>query len=284
MDELRVSHSNSGVAYRRLTPSKPGRQTAFLLLHGIPGSGLAWASVADHLSNDFDVIVPDLLGFGASDRPSGLHEIHAAGQALALGKLVDELHLDRVIVAGHDFGGPVALALHRQRADLVVGLALLATNAFADTPIPFPLSTVTWPVAGRAFSKLIFSRPSLAMMLRSGVGRPRVRLDTSIYIGDRAQRKAIGTIFYGSLTNLEALYRPVEDELHSLTKPTTVSWGDRDPFFGLEQGERTAAAVHTTLKIYPCAGHFLPEERPTDIAIELAALAARTESTGRNQR
>lgn len=159
---------------------------------------------------------------------------------------------------------------------MIAGLALLATNAFTDTPIPFPLSTVTWPVIGRGFSRVLFSGPSLAMMLRSGVGRPRVRLDTSTHLGDQRQRRAIRTIFYGSLTNLSTLYRPIEDELRNITVPTTVSWGDRDPFFGVEQGERTAAAVGTELKVYANAGHFLPEERPGDVARDLAALTAAT--------
>jgi haloalkane dehalogenase len=263
------------MAYRRTASS--GGPTA-VLVHGIPGSGAAWSQVASHLADRFDVIVPDLLGFGGSARPTGLADLHAQSQARALSGLLDELPLEGVIVAGHDFGGPVALALHAQRPDLVAAVALLATNAFTDTPIPFPLSTVTWPLVGRAFSRVVFSSASQAMMLRFGVGRPRIRLDASTHLGDRSQRRAIRTIFSGSLTNLAELYRPIEDGLHRIAIPVMVAWGDRDPFFSIDQGQRTAAAVGAELQVYQGAGHFLPEERPAEVADDLALLAAAIET------
>jgi pimeloyl-ACP methyl ester carboxylesterase len=50
--------------------------------------------------------------------------------------------------------------------------------------------------------------------------------------------------------------------------------GDRDPFFSVEQGERTAAAARASFSLYPDAGHFLPQERPTEVAADLNALIA----------
>ena len=52
-----------------------------------------------------------------------------------------------------------------------------------------------------------------------------------------------------------------------------VGWGDRDPFFPLEQGERTAAAANARLHVFRGAGHFLPHERPAEVAREIAAFA-----------
>ena len=245
---------------------------AVLLLHGIPGSGAAWRPVAAHLSGDFNVVVPDLLGFGGSARPAALRALHAAGQAAAIGQLLDELGTGPVVVVGHDFGGPVALTLLSQRPDQVRGLGLLAANTFTDTPIPFPLSAVTWPVVGQISAAVLFSRPALAMMLSSGVGRPRCRLADADYVGDRRQQRAIRTIFRGSLTRLAELYRPIQDQLDRVDVPTFVGWGDRDPFFSVAHGERTAAAVGAPLRIYADAGHFLPAERPVDVAADIASL------------
>ncbi|WP_326830092.1 hypothetical protein OIE13_13605 [Streptosporangium sp. NBC_01810] len=42
----------------------------------------------------------------------------------------------------------MALILTAQRSSRVTRLALLATNTFVDTPIPPPLSMVTWPLLG----------------------------------------------------------------------------------------------------------------------------------------
>lgn len=114
------------------------------------------------------------------------------------------------------------------------------------------------------------------MMLRTGAGRPRPALDEAAYLGDADQLRSIGTIFGGSLCALNELYRPVEAQLARVDVPVLVGWGDSDPFFPVAQGERTAAALGTTLRIYPGAGHFLPEERPDDVASDIARLVALT--------
>jgi pimeloyl-ACP methyl ester carboxylesterase len=219
------------------------------------------------------VVIPDLLGFGNSHRPRELHQLHATAQAAAVELLLDELRCSEATVVGHDFGGPVALLLARSRPDLVARLALFATNAFTDIPVPFPLSTIKLPLVGRLAAALLFSAPSLRLMLRVGVGQPSVRLDAAAYIGDEDQRHAIGTIFDGSLRHLSELYAPIEAALGALRIPTHVGWGDRDPFFSVERGRRTATALNATFEILPQAGHFLPEERPTEVAAAIRSLA-----------
>lgn len=237
--------------------------TRVVLLHGIPGSAGSWGGVTQALGGAADVVIPDLLGFGASPRSTALEDLHAHAQARAVASMLDELGGEPAVVVGHDFGGPIALTLMAQRPDLVSGLGLLATNTFADTPIPFPLSTVLWPVVGGATARLLFSRPSLMLMARTGES-----------LGDAAQVRAVRTIFEGSLRRLRALYAPVEAALSQVSVPAFVGWGERDPFFPVAQGERTAAAVGVPLRRYPGAGHFLPQERPDEVASDVAALLA----------
>lgn len=269
MSHVEMRRSASGIGYHRAGTGPP-----LVLLHGIPGSAQTWLPVADRLFTSFDVIVADLLGFGGSSRPKpGIAGLHAAAQAVAVDALLRELQLGPAMVVGHDFGGPTALLLHALRPSALSGIGLLATNAFTDTPIPFPLSMVTWPVFGTPARRALFSAVSLRMMLRQGRGPGSPVLDPREHLGDRDQRRAIATIFAGSLTNLAALYGPVEDELSRLSVPVFVGWGDSDPFFPLAQGERTAAAVGAELRVYRGAGHFLPQERPADVAADIAALA-----------
>jgi pimeloyl-ACP methyl ester carboxylesterase len=244
-----------------------------VLLHGIPGSSASWQAVRELLAPDHDVVTPDLLGFGRSERPPDLAQLHATAQAAAVGLLLDELGYGEVTVAGHDFGGPVALLLARSRPDLVARLALFATNAFTDTPVPFPLSTIKLPLVGRLAAAMLFSAPSLRLMLRAGVGQPHIRLDAAAHLGDPNQQHAIRTLFDGSLRHLSELYAPVEAALGALRIPTHVGWGDRDPFFSVEQGRRTATALKATFELLPQAGHFLPQERPDQVAAGIRSLA-----------
>lgn len=269
MWDERVQVSESGISYHRA-----GRGPSVLLLHGIPGSARSWEAVAATLPAELDVIIPDLLGFGESARPTRFEALHAAAQATAIDALLTELAIPRATVIGHDFGGPVALALARRRPALIEALGLLATNVFPDTPIPFPLSTILLPGIGGVARRALFSKASLVMMLKRGVGKGSTAPDASTYIGDREQQHAIAAIFSGSLTHLEELYRPVAEQLHAMEAPAFVAWGDHDPFFSVAQGERTAQAARTQLRLYPGAGHFLPHERPDAVAADIVQLVA----------
>ena len=265
-----MRRSSNGMAYRRA-----GDGPMVVLLHGIPGQGRSWERVQAALNGEFDVVVPDLIGFGDSERPSRptMENVGPAAQTGSLAALLDELAVRHAAVVGHDFGAPVGVLLAATRPDLVGGLSLLAGNTFPDTPIPFPLSLTTAPAIGGLFSRLLFSAPSLSLMLRRGVGPGSAPPDAGVYLGDRDQRRTISTLFSGALTSLPELYSPVATALEALEVPVLVGWGDRDPFFPLEQGERTAAAANARLHVFHGAGHFLPHERPAEVARQVAAFA-----------
>jgi pimeloyl-ACP methyl ester carboxylesterase len=262
--------ASNGMACRRA-----GSGPTVVLLHGIPGRGRAWDDVWAALERRFDVIVPDLIGFGDSDRPSRttLDTVGPTAQVSHVAALLDDLGVRRATVVGHDFGAPVSVLLAARRPDLVAGVSILAGNVFPDTPIPFPLSIATAPIIGGVFSRLLFSKPSLMLMLRQGAGPGSAPPDPELYLGDRGQRRSIATIFSGALTGLADVYAPVAAALQELEVPVRVGWGEFDPFFPLREGERVAAAADAHLHVFDGAGHFLPHERPEEVAHEIATLA-----------
>jgi pimeloyl-ACP methyl ester carboxylesterase len=187
--------------------------------------------------------------------------------------VLDAMAAVPAIVVSHDYGAPISVALTARRPQSVSGLVLAAGNLFTDTPIPVPLKLVTWPLIGRLAGRLAFSTPALQMMLSAGMGRPRVPQDRASYLGDAAQRRATRTIFAGALRELADRYAEVEAALPGLRTSTVVLWGDRDPFFGIEQARRAAAALpNATLQVQAGAGHFLPVERPEAFAAAVQQL------------
>jgi pimeloyl-ACP methyl ester carboxylesterase len=267
MEQLELETRHGRLAVRR-----SGEGPAVLLLHGVPGSGAVWGEVADGLADDATVLVPDLLGFGASSKQRDLRSLHAQAQAEALDDALATLGLDGLTVVGHDFGGPVALMLVGRSPWRVARLGLLATNTFSDTPIPFPLSMLEWPLIGRFAGLVLFSRPSLSLMLTVGSGRPPRRLDRATHLGDAEQVRSIRTVFEGSLRNLAQLFTPVQGEFERWHGPAFVAWGDRDPFFPLAQGRRTADVAGVPLTVLQGAGHFLPQERPQEVVAAIRTL------------
>ena len=109
-----------------------GKGTPLLLIHGYPLDHTIWDKVIPLLEKDFDLILPDVRGFGESttiDTPYLMNDI-----ASDLVGLLDHLGVQKVALAGHSMGGYVALAFVRLYPERVVGLALVAAQVLADTP------------------------------------------------------------------------------------------------------------------------------------------------------
>lgn len=256
-----------------ITARVEGSGPAVLLLHGIPGVGAVWGQVARRLSPRYRVVSPDLVGFGESARANDLKALWADAQAAAVLALMDDLRIESAVVVGHDFGGPVAAHLFARARERISGLVLAATNTFGDTPIPFPLSGILLRGVGRLWERMIFSALSLRMMVRQGVGDKGTKLDARLYVGDSDQTRAIRIIFGSALRELASRYDPITEILRRVDVPTRVVWGDRDPFFSVNQAHRTAGLIKgARTTVLSGAGHFLPEENPAEMAAEVEGL------------
>ena len=78
-----------------------------VLLHGLSSSSRIWDMMAPHLAPDFHVIAYDQRGHGLSDKPDGDYSFREVTADLAA--LLRELGLERPIIAGHSWGGNVAV-------------------------------------------------------------------------------------------------------------------------------------------------------------------------------
>src|SRR5512132_4041716 len=108
-----------------------GAGTPLVLLHAFPLDGRMWAPQVEALAGTYQVIVPDLRGFGAA-RDQAVEEAGMDLLADDVARLLDDRGLDRVVLGGLSLGGYVALAFLRGHADRVSGLVLLDTKATAD--------------------------------------------------------------------------------------------------------------------------------------------------------
>ena len=102
-------------------PTAPS-QGAILLVHGKNFFGAYWSGVIETLRHDgFRVIVPDLIGWGKSTKPSTLT---AASLVTHLRTLVDQLKMDSVVFVGHSTGGLVGMHMARALPERVHTLVL----------------------------------------------------------------------------------------------------------------------------------------------------------------
>jgi pimeloyl-ACP methyl ester carboxylesterase len=81
-----------------------------ILMHGFPESHRTWRRLVPLLSDELRLIMPDLRGFGESDRPQDVGAYATDTLIADIFALADVLEIDRFALVGHDWGGAIAWA------------------------------------------------------------------------------------------------------------------------------------------------------------------------------
>lgn len=115
----------------QLAYDRRGRGTPLMLVHGFPLDHHLWDEIVPLLEDTFDIILPDLRGFGESSTVDSFYTLEDYASDLA--GLLDHLGIQKTAIAGHSMGGYIALAFVRLFPDRVSGLGLVASQAAADT-------------------------------------------------------------------------------------------------------------------------------------------------------
>lgn len=109
-----------------------GKGTPLVLIHGYPLDHSIWGDEVPLLEKDFDLILPDVRGFGESaavETPYSMTDI-----AADLAAILDSIGIQKAAFAGHSMGGYAALAFAKAFPDRVSGLSLVSSQAMGDTP------------------------------------------------------------------------------------------------------------------------------------------------------
>lgn len=105
-----------------------------VLLHAFPLDARMWAYQVQVLTEaGWNVLVPDLPGFGAAPLLAGEPNLDAVAGALL--EVLDERGIDRAVIGGISLGGYVAMALLRKRPEIFAAVICCDTKATADGDI-----------------------------------------------------------------------------------------------------------------------------------------------------
>ncbi len=278
-----MQHRTVTVNGARIHFVRTGAGRPLLLLHGWPEFWLTWEPVMQRLAADFDVIAPDLRGFGDSDKPQGpFGPADHAGDMLAL---LDALGIERAGVVGHDVGGGVMQPLARSAPWRLTGLF------FFDFVYPGIGARMGAPDRLNEIWYQSFNQLDLAPAL---VGASRATCGTYIghFLRHWAYRKdAFDDVLDAFVDNfckpgnLEggfahyrashagriAMMRGDAPQLPPIATPTGVRWAEHDPLFPYAWTDRLGETFSDLdLAIFPGVGHFPHREAPARAAEEIA--------------
>ena len=205
---------------------------ALILVHGFPDSGFSFSGIAPLLPRDLRIVIPDLRGFGESDRPATGYSM--TDLALDVVSLMDDLRLPSATVLGHSMGSFVARRTAELIPDRIDALVLVGSAAtprndvvrslareaehFTDPIDPafvreFQLSTTFRPVPPRFMDRLITEslkvparvwKAVLAGLLSYDIPEEPLRCPTFVLGGaqdavfTRAEQEALGALIPGA--------------------------------------------------------------------------------------
>lgn len=265
-----------------LSVHRAGQGAPLILLHGFPQNHRAWARVAPTLAQHFDVIVPDLRGYGASDAPpdDAKHTTYSKRtMARDITGLMDALGLPRAHILGHDRGARVAYRLafdHPGRVDRLGLIEILPTaDYWRAMDAGFALTLWHWPflaqpaplpetligAAPAAFLDLLMTRWTRAKSL---AGFPTEALASyRAQMADPARLAAMCADYRAGATNDRADDEADRAAGHRIAAPLHVLWAEGG--FPARAGNPRAAweGWAQTVTDSSCqSGHFVMDEAP----------------------
>jgi pimeloyl-ACP methyl ester carboxylesterase len=264
-----------------------------VLLHGWPGDRTDYQDVVPLLEGGAEVVVPDLRGFGASDKhPAPPAEAYsAAAQARSVLGLLDELGLRTPVLVGYDIGSRIAQAVARGAPGQVRALVV-------SPPLPGGGRRVLTPEAQREFWYQPFHNLCLIEELLDGrpeAVRAYLRHFWSHWSGpafspDERRLDHLAEAYGqpGAMTASVAWYRagsgmvamslaeqaPAPED--RVAVPMTVLWPEHDPLFPRAWSDRLGE-FFSDVEVEPLdgVGHFTPVEAPEAVAAAIRRALAR---------
>jgi pimeloyl-ACP methyl ester carboxylesterase len=260
---MRVDVNGMGIEVKVTGEGQP-----VVLLHGFPDSGRLWRDQVPALAGaGFRVIVPDLRGYGASDKPEGIepYGIHfLVGDVLGV---LDHLGVEHVHVIGHDWGAALAWAMGSRvpdRIDHLVALSVGHPSSFRDAG--FEQREKSWYM-------LLFQFREIAEQWLSNDGWTNFRAwaqhpDADAVIEELEATGALtpGLNWYRANVPPESLIAPAP-ELPAVQAPTLGVWSSGD--FALTEvqmrGSEKYVAGSFRYERIDGAGHWMQLEAPDEV-------------------
>lgn len=234
-----------------ITYQRGGSGPTLLFLHGAGGAGNA-LNFCESLTDQFDVVVPDHPGFGASDTPDWLDTIHDL--AFFYLDFLDALDLRNVHIVGQSLGGWITSEIAIRSTKRIRALTLVGAAGLNLPNVPMG-DLFSWNKETR-FKTMIYDTALAEKLL----AMPTTPEQDAISAKNEATTKRLAWE--------PRFHDPhLHKWLHRISVPTQVIWGDQDPVFPLPYGEALAASIPgTELETLVSCGHLPQVEHPADLA------------------
>jgi pimeloyl-ACP methyl ester carboxylesterase len=215
-----------------------------VLLHGNPTWGFLYRDFMAPLTRaGHRVVVPDMFGFGLSEKPTHEEAHSLDGHIANLTALMRQLDLRRITLVCHDWGGPTGLGFALSNPDRVAALVVMSTWAWPLPPAEFHTRIFPWrmmhaPLVGPYLlgrHNALVQRGIYLSVVDREKFRKRAQQAYEWALPDPASRLLTWTwprwIPLDRTARALERFRWIENELAACRLPTMIVWGREDDVF-----------------------------------------------------
>lgn len=276
LPDLRATDLDGRVAYREW---EGPAETTFVLLHGLGGSQVTWATVAAGLAGLGRVLTLDLPGFGESPRAG--RDCGLMSHRRTLSRFIDATATGRVVACGHSMGAAVALLQAAVEPESLAGLCLTSPVVPpARLALPHPAVVALFSAyrtrgIGERVAALRFRASETEAVVRAGfrflaadpLSIPADVIEATIDVERRRRSDPEAQVAYLETVRsiIRFLRRPdvAERALSNVRCPTLVIHGRRDRYLPAAWTEAALARRRGWRgRIFPDLGHLPMLEAP----------------------
>lgn len=245
-----------------------------ILVHGFPETLQAWRKVAPRLARRYRVVVPDMLGAGASAKPVTAYT--PARMARFVVGVMDALKIREAHLVGVDTGVMVVGAVAGTRPERVQRVVLAAGSLLPEDVESWEVDLMCTPGIGGVALFNPFLGAVIKMSLRKGFANPRL-VSREMYEEYLSGLEASGgrRAALRLIRDLTSSSGYMKDCAARIRAPVLVVYADTDRFFPVAAGRRLAGLLHDArFRVIEDCGHFLQEEKPARFAAQILEFLA----------
>ena len=248
---------------------RAGQGEPMLLIHGITSYSFIWSEVFETLSKQYDVIAVDLFGCGHSEKTLEIdHSLK--NHARLLWNFLDQLHVDKLHIVGHDVGGGITQIMMVSSPKRIHTVTLINSVAYDFWPVQ-PIVAMRTPVI-RQMAMATLDMGVFRMMITKGMYHKdkvdRVLMETfNLPMQTKEGRKAF--LHFARCLNNQNLLE-IEHELREIAKPVLIIRGDNDIYLSSTISEKLHSEIPNSRLIrISSAAHFTMLDEPDQVSDEI---------------
>ncbi len=252
MDEHFISIDGNKIRY--LEEGQSDR--SLILIHGLGASAERWEFAIPYFKKNFHIIVPDLIGFGQSEKPLVDYTTEFFGDFLS--KFVEKLHLHGSDIVGSSLGGQISAEFVSENNSDVGKLVLVS---------PSGAMKQSTPALDAYVMAALYPSPESAQnafLMMSGAREIRANIVESFV--QRMKMPNAKMAFMSTLLGLKNS-SDISTKLEKISVPTMIIWGKLDPVIPIEHSTEFLTKIKDSkFEIMENCGHTPYVDEPEKFA------------------